>query len=81
VQLHAILPWGGVFPSNDPIYLPGGTVITTSSTIPDEWFLFCYAHSIAGQTENYAYAGLYWTWGRKDAKGKDDDKKDAAANN
>ncbi|MFY9647072.1 MAG: hypothetical protein WAK29_17980, partial [Terriglobales bacterium] len=25
VQLHAILPWGGVFPSNNPIYLPGGT--------------------------------------------------------
>src|SRR5580693_3534084 len=25
VQLHAILPTGGVFPSNNPIYLPGGT--------------------------------------------------------
>src|SRR3984957_8417599 len=25
VQLHAILPAGGVFPSNNPIYLPGGT--------------------------------------------------------
>src|ERR1700761_6705906 len=25
VQLHAILPWGGVFPSNNSIYLPGGT--------------------------------------------------------
>jgi len=25
VQLHAILPWGGVFPSNNPVYLPGGT--------------------------------------------------------
>src|ERR1035438_552279 len=24
VQLHAILPWGGVFPSNNPVYLPGG---------------------------------------------------------
>jgi Putative MetA-pathway of phenol degradation len=25
VQLHAILPWGSVFPSNNPVYLPGGT--------------------------------------------------------
>ena len=25
VQLHAILPWGGVMPSNNPIYAPGGT--------------------------------------------------------
>jgi hypothetical protein len=25
VQLHAILPWGGIFPSNNPAYLPGGT--------------------------------------------------------
>lgn len=32
-----------------------------------EQFLFAYGHSIAGQTENYAYAGFYWTWG-KDAK-------------
>lgn len=36
----------------------------------NEQFLFCYGHSIAGQTENYAYAGMYWTWG-KDAKKKD----------
>ena len=32
--------------------------------------LFCYGHSVAGQTENYAYLGLYWTWG-KDDKDKD----------
>jgi hypothetical protein len=34
-------------------------------TIHDPGFqlLFCYGHSVAGQTENYAYAGLYWTWG------------------
>lgn len=38
---------------------------------PGEQFLFCYGHSVAGQTENYAYAGLYWTWG------KDQGKKDA----
>src|ERR1700689_2770377 len=24
VQLHAIVPLGGIFPSNNPIYLPGG---------------------------------------------------------
>ena len=45
---------------------------------PNQQFLFCYGHSIAGQTENYAYAGMYWTWGGKDDKGKDDDKKDTA---
>jgi hypothetical protein len=31
---------------------------------PNEQFLFCYGHSIAGQTENYAYVGMYWTWGK-----------------
>jgi Putative MetA-pathway of phenol degradation len=36
---------------------------------PGQQFLFCYGHSIAGQTENYAYIGLYWTWGKdKDNK-------------
>ena len=33
--------------------------------------LFAYGHSIAGQTENYAYLGMYWTWG-KDAGGDKD---------
>jgi hypothetical protein len=37
---------------------------------PNEEFLFCYGHSVAGQTENYAYAGMYWTWG-KDQKGNE----------
>jgi hypothetical protein len=40
--------------------------------------LFAYGHSIAGRTENYAYLGLYWTWGKddkKDDKDKDPDKK------
>ena len=37
---------------------------------PNEQFLFCYGHSVAGQTENYAYVGMYWTWG-KDAKQPD----------
>jgi hypothetical protein len=39
---------------------------------PGEQFLFCYGHSVAGQTENYAYLGMYWTWG------KDKDDKTAA---
>lgn len=34
---------------------------------PNEQLLFCYGHSVAGQTENYAYVGMYWTWG-KDSK-------------
>jgi hypothetical protein len=32
---------------------------------PGFQLLFCYGHSVAGQTENYAYVGLYWTWGKK----------------
>jgi hypothetical protein len=35
---------------------------------PDHQLLFAYGHSIAGQTENYAYLGLYWTWGKGDKK-------------
>jgi hypothetical protein len=36
-------------------------------TLHDPGFqlLFCYGHSVAGQPENYAYLGLYWTWGPK----------------
>jgi hypothetical protein len=30
--------------------------------------LFAYGHSIAGQTENYGYLGMYWTWGKDDKK-------------
>lgn len=37
-------------------------------------FLFAYGHSVAGRTENYAYLGLYWTWGKDDKKGDDKDK-------
>jgi hypothetical protein len=40
---------------------------------PGLQLLFAYGHSVAGQTENYAYLGLYKTWGKD--KGKD--KKDA----
>ena len=35
---------------------------------PNEQFLFCYGHSVAGQTENYAYVGMYWTWGKDKSK-------------
>ncbi|MDE3110626.1 MAG: transporter, partial [Acidobacteriota bacterium] len=30
---------------------------------PGFQLLFCYGHSLAGMSENYAYLGLYWTWG------------------
>lgn len=36
---------------------------------PGLQLLFAYGHSVAGQTENYAYLGLYKTWG-KDKGGK-----------
>jgi hypothetical protein len=38
----------------------------------DEGFqlLFCYGHTAIGLAENYAYLGLYWTWGKKDANGQ-----------
>jgi hypothetical protein len=35
---------------------------------PDHQLLFAYGHSIAGQTENYGYLGLYWTWGKDDKR-------------
>ena len=40
-----------------------------------EQFLFCYGHSVAGQTENYAYVGMYWSWGKDKDKdtGKPED--------
>lgn len=41
--------------------------------------LFAYGHSIAGETENYAYLGLYWTWGKKDDKSGNDPDKDKKA--
>jgi hypothetical protein len=38
---------------------------------PGVQLLFAYGHSIAGQTENYGYLGLYKTWGKdRDAGGK-----------
>jgi hypothetical protein len=35
---------------------------------PGLQFLFAYGHSVAGQTENYAYIGLYKTWGKDKGK-------------
>ena len=35
---------------------------------PGLQFLFAYGHSVAGQTENYAYVGVYWTWGKDKQK-------------
>ncbi len=34
---------------------------------PGFQLLFCYGHTAIGQEENYAYLGLYWTWGKKKA--------------
>jgi hypothetical protein len=42
---------------------------------PGLQLLFAYGHSVAGQTENYAYLGIYKTWGKD--KDKDADKKSA----
>ena len=42
---------------------------------PGFQLLFAYGHAVAGQTEDYAYAGLYWTWG----KDKDKNKKNSTA--
>ncbi|SPE19481.1 conserved exported hypothetical protein [Candidatus Sulfotelmatomonas gaucii] len=42
----------------------------------NEQILFCYGHSFVGQTENYAYVGMYWTWGKDDKGGSPGDKKD-----
>jgi hypothetical protein len=43
---------------------------------PGLQLLFAYGHSVIGQTENYAYLGLYKTWGKD--KDKPEDKKRAA---
>ena len=37
---------------------------------PGLQLLFAYGHSIAGQTENYGYLGLYKTWGKDKDAGK-----------
>ena len=35
---------------------------------PGFQLLFCYGHTAIGQAENYAYLGLYWTWGKDKGK-------------
>jgi hypothetical protein len=61
-----------------------GTAQTKSATLldfggyykfrdPGFQLLFAYGHTVAGQSENYAYVGLYWTWGKKTDKGSDSD--------
>jgi len=35
---------------------------------PNRQLLFAYGHSIAGQTGNYGYLGIYWTWGKEAKK-------------
>jgi hypothetical protein len=45
---------------------------------PGFQLLFCYGHTAVGQTENYAYMGLYWTWGKKSADSDKDSDKDSA---
>jgi hypothetical protein len=37
---------------------------------PNTQLLFAYGHSVTGQTENYAYLGMYWTWGKDKSKAK-----------
>jgi hypothetical protein len=34
---------------------------------PGFQLLYCYGHTVIGQKENYAYLGLYWTWGNEAA--------------
>ena len=38
---------------------------------PDHQLLFAYGHSVAGLAENYAYLGIYWTWGKEHGKHSD----------
>jgi hypothetical protein len=42
---------------------------------PGLQILFAYGHSVFGQTENYAYLGLYQTWGKDKGATKDSDNK------
>jgi hypothetical protein len=46
---------------------------------PGLQLLFAYGHSVAGQTENYAYLGLYKTWGKDKDAGADQPEKSMLA--
>jgi hypothetical protein len=56
-------------PTADPtvsryaVDLDFGGYYTFDPRDPGFQLLFAYGHSIAGETENYAYLALYWTWG------------------
>lgn len=56
-------------PTADPalsryaIDLDFGGYYTFNPQNPGFQLLFAYGHSVAGQTENYGYLALYWTWG------------------
>src|ERR1700678_1638866 len=45
---------------------------------PGFQLLFAYGHTVAGQAENYAYLGLYWTWGKQTDKADKDSAMNAA---
>lgn len=45
---------------------------------PGLQLLFAYGHSVAGQTENYGYLGLYKTWGKDKGGGDEQTPGDAA---
>ena len=51
-----LLDFGGYYKFRDPAFQ----------------LLSCYGHTIVGQSENYGYLGLYWTWGKQNDK-KDTD--------
>jgi hypothetical protein len=62
-------------PTADPaasryaVDLDFGGMYTLSLKHPGFQLMFAYGHSVAGQTENYAYLALYWTWGPQSASG------------
>ncbi|MGH7121043.1 MAG: hypothetical protein ACREFP_18985, partial [Acetobacteraceae bacterium] len=51
-----------------------GADYTINPQHPGFQFLFAYGHSVAGQTENYGYMALYWTWGPAPASRAADDR-------
>lgn len=62
-------------PTADPtlsryaVDLDFGGYYTFNPQNPGFQLMFAYGHSVAGQTENYAYLALYWTWGPKSPGG------------
>jgi hypothetical protein len=49
IKSATLLDFGGYYKFRDPGFQ----------------LLFCYGHTIVGHSENYAYLGLYWTWGKQ----------------